>query len=256
MSGPKVLLIDIETSPNKVYAWGLFKQNISISQITEPGYTMCWAAKWLGQKTVHFERVHGLHGTEEFQESKQKMVERAHALLDQADGVITYNGARFDMPTLNREFVLAGLTPPSGQHQIDLFRVVKKQFRFASNKLDFIARALGLEGKVQHKGMELWTECMADDPKAWRTMRRYNKQDVRMMEPLYMKLLPWIDRHPNMGLFTDGEVCVNCGSSDLQKRGFHHTATQTYQRYWCKACGKWQRARKNCTTNEERLVAA
>ena len=49
---PKVLVIDIETSPNVVYAWGLWDQNIGISQVIEPSRVLCFAAKWVGQKKV------------------------------------------------------------------------------------------------------------------------------------------------------------------------------------------------------------
>ena len=44
----KTLLIDIETKPHKAYCWGLFDQRIGLNQIVEPGGTLCWAAKWLG----------------------------------------------------------------------------------------------------------------------------------------------------------------------------------------------------------------
>jgi hypothetical protein len=33
---------------------------------------------------------------------------------------------------------------------------------------------------------------MADDPKAWALMGRYNRQDVKLLEKLYVALLPWI----------------------------------------------------------------
>lgn len=50
----KILLLDIETAPNTVYTWGLFKQNIAINQIESPGYILCWAAKWLGDDRMFF----------------------------------------------------------------------------------------------------------------------------------------------------------------------------------------------------------
>ena len=50
----KKLILDIETAPHRVYAWGLWDQNIYIDQIEEPGYTLCWAAKWHGKNKVMF----------------------------------------------------------------------------------------------------------------------------------------------------------------------------------------------------------
>ena len=42
----RILYLDIETAPNEGKFWGLFKQNIGTNQITKPGYTLCFAAKW------------------------------------------------------------------------------------------------------------------------------------------------------------------------------------------------------------------
>ena len=53
----KILLLDIETAPNTVYTWGLFKQNIAINQIESPGYILCWAAKWLGNEQMYFSSI-------------------------------------------------------------------------------------------------------------------------------------------------------------------------------------------------------
>jgi DNA polymerase elongation subunit (family B)/DNA-directed RNA polymerase subunit RPC12/RpoP len=242
----KILLLDIETAPNMVYSWGLFKQNISINQIVNTGYTMCWAAKWLGDKKVHFSSVH--------EDGMEAMVNKIYALLDEADAVIHYNGEKFDMPTLNREFLLHGLTPPNPYHNIDLLRTVRKRFRFTSNKLDFVSQQLGLGAKVKHMGMDLWTECMAGNGKSWNLMKKYNIQDVKLLETLYKKLLPWIQNHPNHALYlnTDAPVCPNCGSKHVVKNGTETTLTMKYQRYRCQDCGTPLRGRYAVTPKEQR----
>lgn len=245
MTGPKVLLLDIETAPNRVYTWGLFKQNVSISQIEEPGYTMCWAAKWLGTPKVLFDSIY----------DNDKFIESIWLLLDEADIVVHYNGSKFDIPTLNKEFILHDLEPPSPYHEIDLYMTCRSRFRFASNKLDYVAQQLGLEGKVQHKGMRLWEGCMHNDPASWKTMKLYNKQDVRMLEPLYDRLLPWIQPHPNVTLLDDtstSKKCPSCGSSNIHRRGVATTGTQKYRRYHCQDCGKWSRGRKTILTDPKK----
>ena len=50
----KILDIDIETAPNIVYTWGLFNQNVGLDQIVQSGHTLCWAARWRGDKKVMF----------------------------------------------------------------------------------------------------------------------------------------------------------------------------------------------------------
>ncbi|KKK58739.1 hypothetical protein LCGC14_3041410, partial [marine sediment metagenome] len=182
--GPRILLLDIETAPHRVYAWGLWGQDIYIDQIEAPGYTLCWAAKWLGSKQMMFASVQS--------PGRKKMLRNIYSLITEADIVVHYNGTKFDMPTLNKEFVIEGWPPPSSYKQIDLLLTARRQFRLASNKLDWVARSLGLGQKMKHKGMELWRNCMAGDPASWRTMERYNKRDVVLLEKVYLALRPWV----------------------------------------------------------------
>lgn len=234
----KILLLDIETAPNTVHVWGLWKQNVGINQILESGYVMCWAAKWLDAAGMMFESKH-VGGS-------VQMLQGIHELLDEADAVIHYNGSRFDIPTLNKEFLKHGILPPSPYRQIDLLKVAKSQFRFPSNKLDYVAQALGVGRKVKHAGHELWIRCLAGEDKAWEEMKEYNINDVVILQNVYFKLLPWIKNHPNIGVLNGKDaVCPNCGSAHLQKRGFTLTGLGKYQRYHCNACGTWSRGRKN-----------
>jgi DNA-directed RNA polymerase subunit RPC12/RpoP len=86
---------------------------------------------------------------------------------------------------------------------------------------------------------------MDNDAAAWKLMEKYNKQDVILLEKLYDRLLPWIDGHPNHGLYEESDtmVCTNCGSKHLQRRGLQHSLTASYQRYQCQDCGTWMRGR-------------
>ena len=235
----KTLLIDLETSAATARVWGLWNQNIGINQIVAPGSTLCAAYKWLGEpdKKVKF--------VSSWDTGFASMIAQLHEAMDEADAVVTYNGNRFDIPTLQREFLLGGLPPPSPSKSIDLYRTVKRQFRFASNKLDFVCQQLGLGAKTHHKGMDLWTGVEAGDAASRKTMTAYNKQDVFLLEKLYHRLLPWIPNHPNVSLYNNSTVasCTNCGSSNIQKRGVSHSKVATYQRYQCSDCGGWSRER-------------
>lgn len=234
MTAPRVLTLDIETSPNLAHVWDLWNQNVSLSQLMQAGQVICFAAKWVGKPKVEF--------YSDFHHGHEEMVAQAHSLVDEADVVCHFNGVRFDMPHLRREFLLAGLKPPSPVQEIDLLRVVKKNFRFASNKLAFVTEQLGLTGKLSHTGHKLWVDCMAGDAKAWNLMRRYNKQDVVTTEELYTRLLPWISNHPHVGLYTgEAYCCRNCGGRDVQKRGFKYTSLGKYQQVQCNQCGAWSR---------------
>lgn len=234
----RFLFLDIETAPHRVYTWGLFGQNVSIDQIEEPGYTLCWAAKWHGAKNVMFDSVED--------GDTERMLKGIYDLIREADAVIHYNGSKFDMPTLQGEFLKFGYQPPPPYKQIDLLQTARKKFRLPSNKLDYVARHLGITGKVKHKGMELWTACMAGDPAAWRVMKKYNIQDVRLLANVYERFLPWIVEHPHAGAFDPdmrGLTCQTCGSGNLIRQGYKVAKTGRYQQFRCGDCGSWMRHR-------------
>jgi hypothetical protein len=240
------LICDLETAPNKAFVWSLFKVNVAIDQIVEPGYTLCWAAKWLDDKKIMFSSIN---------DGKEVMLKRIYDLLEEADVVISYNGNSFDLPTLNKEFAQLDWAPPSSYQQIDLLQVVRKRFRFPSNKLDYVARALGLGSKTKHKGMALWSEVMQGNKSSWNKMEEYNKQDVILNEKLYKKIRSWINTHPNHGLFdlAGEQTCPNCGGHRLQRRGYHYTKTMKYQRWQCQDCKTWSRSRATDTPKEDRV---
>jgi hypothetical protein len=233
----KVLEIDIETAPTIGYVWGLFNQNVGLDQIVQPGYTLCFAAKWQGKKEVIFRSLWG--------DGAGEMTHAAWNLLDEADAVVHYNGKKFDVPTLNRDFVLDKLVPPASYQEIDLYQTVKRRFRFASNKLDFVCQQLGLGNKVRHKGMNLWKGVMAGNERDCAIMERYNKQDIRLLGRLYTHIQPWILQHPNRGLYVNSAkpVCRNCGSTDVVKNGVEARFVLKYYKLKCTSCGANLRSR-------------
>ena len=183
------------------------------------------------------------------------MLKGVHALLDEADVLVTFNGISFDLPVLNKELLLHGMAPPSPCKHVDLLRVVRKQFRFASNKMDHVVQQLGLGKKEDHEGFGLWVKCMNGDPAAWKVMRKYNIQDTVLTEKLYDRLLPWIPGHPNHGTYDGGAKCPNCGSEKLQRRGVATTAAGKYPRLQCTGCGSWSRGTTSLhAKNKDRLV--
>lgn len=233
----KILILDIETAPHIAYIWGLWKENIPLDRLIESGYVLCWSAKWYGTTAVEFSSL--------AHESKGKMIKRIHKLMDEADVIVTYNGKKFDIPHLNREFINQGLNPPSPYKQVDLYETAKRRFKFPSNKLQYVAQFLGIGEKAQTGGFDLWIRCMTSlkDREAWETMMKYNIQDVELTESVYTILKPWVTKHPNAALFSDGSkaVCTSCGSEHLQKRGVYHTLASVFQRYQCQDCGSWTR---------------
>lgn len=237
----KILIIDIETSPSLAYVWGLWDQNVGLNQLVDTTHVMCFAAKWYGEKKVYFHS--------DYHDGHTEMVKKAHEMMDEADAIVHYNGKNFDIKHLNREFLLAELPPPSPHKDIDLLTTARSRFRFQSNKLQHISTQLGFPGKQDAGGFTTWIKCLAEDPKAWATMRKYNIADVIETEKVYKKLLPWIKSHPSQAIYNDDptiQVCTKCNGTHLQKRGFYRTNASVFQQYQCQnpKCMAWNRDSK------------
>jgi hypothetical protein len=246
----RILLLDIETSCNIAPVWGVWNPHIDVSKLIGSSYILCWSAKWLGDDNLMWKRSHGKDGR-----YRTGMLRAIHRLLDTADAVVHYNGSRFDIPTLNKEFLLHGMTRPAPYKEIDLLRVVRAQFRFTSNKLDYVCQQLLIGKKVKHRGLDLWLGCMNNNKGCWTEMEAYNKRDVVILEKLYHRLLPWLKTHTNYSLHTGSLVCPNCGSGKHQKRGFATTTGGCYQRFQCQECGAWFRGSKQVKKGVERMVS-
>lgn len=225
----KVLFLDIETKPAVVASFGIRDQHITHKQILKDGGVICVGLKWADEKRT---RVYS-----EWEHGHQGMLDAVHAALDEADAVATYNGAAFDIPKLQGEFLLAGMPPAPQVTQIDIYRAVRK-LGFISNKLDYIAQLLGLGGKVKHEGLDLWLKVMDGDEKAQKRMAKYCAGDVTLTQAVYDRVRAYITNHPHLGT-TQPLNCGACNSSRTQARGWHRTKATMRQRYQCQACGSW-----------------
>lgn len=244
VSDPKILTIDIEVSPAIVMSWGVHEQRISTDAVIEPSRVLCFAAKWMHDDEVIFSDERAGHTL---------MVEDAWWLLEEADIVIGYNHVAFDVKHLQREFLLAGLQPPSPWLDVDLLKVARRNFKFMSNKLGFVTDSLGMESKLDSGGIRTWQLVMEGDAAAWDSMRVYNCQDTVITEQLFHVLKPWIDGLPHSGLWSgDMSACFACGSSKLLIDGVDRTSVKAYVRLYCDDCGAWNKLLSNGETRSAR----
>jgi hypothetical protein len=245
MSDPKILLLDVETSGMTSYHWGRWQQNINQKQVIHESILLCYAAKWLGSRDMYSEGLCDFEGAMD-ERNDLPLIESLWTLLDEADIVIGHYVKRFDIPEINRRFAVHGLPPPSPYKMICTKEAAKRYFRFSSNRLGDLGEALGVGSKLSHEGFEMWRKCFENDERAWKKMMRYNIQDVKLLEKVYLRLRPYMSNHPNLGLYIERDVCPNCGGKHVQSRGTSVTRGATYQRYHCqnKVCGTWFRGSK------------
>lgn len=235
----KVLIFDIESSPNLAYTWGKWKQNIYSNQFVEKSYLMSFAAKWLDSDEIIY--VDNRHNDD------TTLVKTLFDLFDEADVVVAHNGDKFDIPKVMGRGIVHGFKPPSPFHSVDTLKVARKKFKFLSNSLADLCDELKLPMKSDHKkfaGFDLWVQCLKQNDEAWDEMREYNVQDILSLEALYLRLRPYIGNHPNVG--KHGHSCPSCGSIDLQKRGVYKPKSGlVYDRFSCNTCGSWSKSKSS-----------
>lgn len=238
----RVLYLDIETAPTVADIWSLRDLSVGLNQIKVHPRVIGFGYMWQGEKRPRF--------VSEYHQSHQQMVEKAHALLTEADAMCGYNSAGFDAKHLNAEFVEAGLTPPSPYKHLDLYRVIRANFRWPSYKLQYVLQRLELGSKLSHTGHSMWTDCLGEDEerkaKAWNLMKRYCIQDVAVLPSLHERLLPWLGNQfsPSLYVGGGGPACQKCASTNLEARGTAYTAQRAYPQYQCRDCGGWTRDSK------------
>lgn len=245
-SGPRILVIDIETAPIFGAVWGLFNNFLSLDQVKEDWFILSYAAKWVGEDRV----IYRDQSNASPMDNDAVLLREVWSLLDDADVVVAHNGRRFDTKKINARFILNGMTPPSPYRIVDTLETAKRNFAFTSNKLAYLTEKLTETKKRSHAkfaGYLLWQQCLLGNPEAWDEMRLYNIDDVRSLEELYLVMLPWDDKAPNFGNFVDDEtpVCPKCGSHhvELQAKPYR-TNVAHYSLYLCNSCHGWSRGRK------------
>lgn len=256
MRRPRILLLDIENAPVLADVWKLWDENVGLSQIAQDWYILSFAARFLGEKRVHYADQRDAKDIED----DSDLLRYLWRLLDEADIVIAHNGDRFDVPKINARFVKAGLTPPSPYRQIDTLKIAKARFKFTSNRLAYLARYLGVptpkDEHPEYPGHTLWVAVRKGILRAWNVMKKYNIADIEALHGVYLKLRAWDRRHPNLAVYhEDGELrCPVCGGEHLEMHGNQYSNAGQYTNYVCldPTCGAHSRDKTNLLSKEKR----
>jgi len=245
---PRILLFDVENAPNTAYIWGLWQETTSAEMVDMPWFMLCWAAKFLGEKEIYSSALIAFSKNYKRDKEDDKLIlQKLWKLLDEADIVIGHNCKNFDIRKANARFVMNNMPPPSPYKAIDTLIEARKYFFFTSNKLNDLGKYLKVGQKVETGGFKLWKQCMMGDIKAWEKMVRYCKNDVVLLEKIYLKLRPFMTTHPNLNIYVNNSnpQCPKCSSNHVKKEGFSYTNVAKYQQYSCKDCMGWFRGREN-----------
>ena len=232
----KRLYFDIETSPNIGMFWSAgYKQNIDYSNIIKERAIICICYKWEDDR-----QVHGLTWDEN--QDDKAMLEKFIEIANQADELVGHNGDKFDLAWIRTRCLYHQIQMFPKYVTIDTLKVARSKFRFNSNRLDYIAKYLGIGHKIK-TDFNLWKNIVLHkDQKALNYMVKYCKMDVSLLEQVHKKLSTHIDRKSHYGVIfgQDRGSCPECGSDNLIISKKRTTAAGVKKiQYKCKTCNHY-----------------
>ena len=239
LAKPRILFYDIETSLQPVAVFSLLHNDyIDPSSILSERYIISGSWKWEGKKEIHAVSV--LDDAKRYRKNPHDdyhVVKTLHKLLSDADVIVGHNSDSFDKRWIETRALIHGFPALPPIASIDTFKVAKARLYLNSNKLDYIGRLLGVGRKIKTTN-GLWLRVLHGDKQAVKEMVRYNKQDVALLEQVYLKLRPYVANHISRELF-GGVGCPRCGSTKIQSRGGHRAISRVYRRWQCQKCSGW-----------------
>ena len=229
----KRLFFDIETSPLVVYTFRVgFKLNISYENIIEDWRIISIAYKWEGENEVHalvWDKQH----------SDKELLREFVKVANTADELIGHNGDRFDIKKIRTRCIFHRIPMFPKYRTLDTLKKARGGFAFDSNKLDAIAKYLGVGAKMQHEGFPMWVKCMQGDKEALENMIKYNKVDVVVLEDVYIAMQHYIKPNSHAGV-ANGMAkysCPICGCEEIELIKNDVTEKGTISRVVkCKSC--------------------
>jgi uncharacterized protein YprB with RNaseH-like and TPR domain len=186
------------------------KISIDYSNIIKERAIICICYKWEDEKEVY-----GL--TWDSKQDDKKMLQEFVKIANQADELVGHNGDKFDLAWIRTRCVYHQLQMFPKYVTIDTLKIARSKFRFNSNRLDYIAKFLGIGGKIKTE-FNLWKDIVLNkDKKALEYMVKYCKQDVVLLEQVHKKLSTHIEKKTHYGVIfgQDRGTCPECGSDEL-----------------------------------------
>ena len=237
------LFFDIETSPNVVFTWNIgYDLQIDYNSIIQERAIICICWKWHGK-----DKVYSLKWDKG---NDKEMVKKFFKIITKADEVIGHNGDRFDIKWFKTRAIYHGIKDMPQFKSIDTLKIARGQFKFNSNKLDYIAKYLGLGEKIKTE-YNLWKDIVQkNSTKSMSKMVRYCAEDVRLLEKVYEKLEGYSKVKTHMGVVLSDKPgikakeskydCPRCASKDTvrYKNRISAAGNITTQRH-CNNCGKY-----------------
>ena len=157
------------------------------------GIILTYCIKVLGERTIlsgrlrHTDLAHAMVGDED-----RRVVEACVRDLSRFDIIVTYYGARFDIPYVRTRAQAMGIDFPAYGTlvHLDLYDRIKRKFRLSSNRLENACRVL--LGKTRKTRIEAkyWRAGARGDDESLKWILAHNRYDVLDLEALWKATQP------------------------------------------------------------------
>jgi len=214
-NGLRVLHLDCETSPMLVYTHYISsKTSLTHKQIKEDSKVICVQYKWEDTKEARYLEWDSIGN---FKYDDSLMLEELGHLIEQADIIVGQNIDQFDMKVLQGRMAELGLTPLNYDLTIDILKLSRKSFRFASQKLDYRSQKYGTRGKDKMEFQD-WVDVTEGKVPVSKKMGPYGCQDVEIAQKTFYKEFDYYKSLPSKVekkilefLKEDRPECTRCG---------------------------------------------
>lgn len=231
----KRLFFDIEVSANIGLFWQSgFKINIGPESIIKERAIICICYKWEDSKEVESLEW-------DSKQCDKKMLQKFIKIANTADEIVGHNGDKFDLAWIRTRCLFHRIDMFPTYTTIDTLKISRSKFKFNSNKLDYIAKFLGVGEKIK-TDYGMWKDIMLNKCKvSMAKMVKYCKMDVVVLEKVYKELSVHILPKTHYGVIfgADRGSCPECGSDELIRKCLRTLASGTKKiQYQCKTCHK------------------
>jgi uncharacterized protein YprB with RNaseH-like and TPR domain len=184
------------------------------------------------------------------------IVQELKRLIDESDIQVAHFGSKFDIKFLQTRLILNGLQVANSKWKtfFDTCITARKQFKFGSNRLKNIARAMGCEHQKQELPLKIWqySRLIGCEPyfsEAIEKMKEYCIEDTATLYDIAQPMWVKTKHLPSYQAITgkEGIYCPLpcCGSTNIEYIGIDASKVSAFFEYRCLDCGNIFRSTRN-----------
>jgi DNA polymerase elongation subunit (family B) len=226
---PKILIYDIETSRMEANVWWTGKSYLGSNQLRNETRIITVAYKWLGEDKVEYLKWSK-------KQSDKKLMKKFLEVYNKADMVIGFNNDNFDNRLINARALKYDLNVNTFVKSFDIMKQAKRLFRLPGYSMNYIAKFIGVQTKLQHSGINMWDEIQYGSKKqakkAMKMMVKYNIQDITVTEEVFLRMNKYMKSPMHVGVaMGNGKIsCPLTGSTNVKLHKTTWTPAGTIQR--------------------------